>query len=213
VVREIQDRGVVWVSEEEDHEFFLTGRFDAVLDRGASSETGPRDVGLDEALEWARHRSRRVVVVLGSTRYSAGQEPVDDHPALPILTEPLQRRRDPAFAYLDRLPSDAPVEWPVELDFHLDAEPLGSAAYAFVETIAHDKAVTALEAQPVATERTVRAAFRLSARTYGEVNLLADAILKQAMRAAIDAIPAESSSGWYAGHRVNAPDDRPSRPK
>jgi hypothetical protein len=71
-----------------------------------------------------------------------------------------------------------------------------------VDSIAKHPAVIALAAAPVATERTVRATFRLSARTYTEVNELADAILKTAMQAAAHAIPAGTPSAWYAGQSV-----------
>jgi hypothetical protein len=93
------------------------------------------------------------------------------------------------------LSSDPPVQWPVELDFCLESKLLGGAARAFVDSITKDPGVIALAADPVATERTVRATFRLSARTYTEVNELADAILKVAMQAALRAVPAGPPSG------------------
>jgi hypothetical protein len=197
-------RGAVWVTEEEDFDHFLTGRFGTSWSAGDAHESGPEGVSLDVALVWAREQAPSVIVCLGDERFSAGDSRVPEYPPLPAM-EPPGRRRHPAFAYLDRLPSDPPVAWPGELDFCLEVGPLGAAAQAFVDAVAKHPAVTALEAQPVGTERTVRAAFLLTARTYAEVNTLADAILQEAMKAARHAIPDGRPSAWYAGHSVDAP--------
>jgi hypothetical protein len=149
-----------------------------------------------------------VIVCLGDQRYSAGDNPVREYPPLPSPVEPLRRRRRPAFWYLDRRASDPPVQWPVELDFRLDVGPPGPAAQAFVDAVAKHPAVTALEVRPAGTDRTVRAAFLVSMRTYKEANDLADVILKGAMKAADQAIPDGPPSAWYAGHSVDAPKTR-----
>lgn len=198
--------GTVVIKEDEDFDrHFLTGRFRADWSSGDAHEDGPDGVDIATALSWARAKSPRVVVWLGYQAYSAGAVRLGEFPPLPVEIGSLGPRRNPAFAYLDRLPSDPPVQWPVELDFHLESEPLGGAARAFVDSITRDPTVIALAADPAATERTVRATFRLSARTYTEVNELADAILKRARQAALRAIPAGPPSGWYAGQSVNAP--------
>jgi hypothetical protein len=198
-------RGTVFVIEDEDFDHFLTGRFRASWGSGEAHEDGPEGVELGAALAWARERSPTVIVCLGDERYSAGETPDREYPMLPAGMKPPSRRRDPAFTYLDRPPSDQPVEWPVELDFHLERGPLGGAAHAFVDAIARHPAVIDLEAEAVGTERTVRAAFRLSARTYTEVDTLADVILQDAMKAAGRATPDGPPSAWYAGHLVRAP--------
>jgi hypothetical protein len=198
--------GTVVIHEDEDFDRrFLMGTFRADWSRGDLHEDGLEGVDLATALSWARAKSSRVVVWLGYQAYSAGLVRFGEFPPLPVDIGSPGPRRNPAFAYLDRLPSDPPVQWPVELDFHLEREPLRGAARAFVDSIMNDPAVIALAADPVATERTVRATFRLSARTYTEVNELADTILKRAMQAALRAIPAGAPSGWYAGQSVNAP--------
>jgi hypothetical protein len=198
--------GTVAIHEDEDFDRrFLIGTFRADWTSGEAHEVGPEGVDLATALSWARAKSSRVVVWFGDQAYNAGPVLFGDFPPLPVDVRSPGPRRNPTFAYLDRQPGDPPVRWPVELDFHLEREPLGGAARAFVDSIAEHPAVIALEADPVATERTVRATFSLTARTYSEVNELADAILKGAMEAALQAIPAGASSGWYAGQSVNAP--------
>jgi hypothetical protein len=195
--------GTVVIREDEDFDRrFLTGRFRAVWSSGDVHEDGPEGVDLATALSWARAKSSRVVVWLGDQAYNAGAVPFGEFAPLPADIGSPGPRGNPAFAYLDRRPSDPPVQWAVELDFHLESEPLGDAARAFVDSIAKHPAVIALAADPVATERTVRATFRLSARTYTEVSELADAILKMAMQAAAQAIPAGAPSAWYAGQSV-----------
>jgi hypothetical protein len=197
---------MVVIHEDEDFERrFLMGTFRADWSLGDSHEDGPEGVDLVTALSWARVKSSRVVVWLGYQAYSAGAVRFGEFPPLPVDIGSPGPRRNPAFAYLDRLSSDPPVQWPVELDFHLESKLLGGAARAFVDSIAKEPGVIALAADPVATERTVRATFRLSGRTYTEVNELADAILTRAMQAALRAVPAGPPSGWYAGQSVNAP--------
>jgi hypothetical protein len=195
--------GTVVIDEEEDFDrHFLTGRFRAVWRSGHVHEDGPQEVDLATALSWGRAKSSRVVVWLGNQAYNAGAVSFGEFSPLPADIGSPGPRRNPAFAYLDRRPSDPPVQWTVDLDFHLEREPLGDVARAFVDSIAKDPAVIALEADPVATERTVRATFRSSARTYEEVNEVADAILKVATEAALRAMPAEAPSAWYAGQSV-----------
>jgi hypothetical protein len=201
-------RGTAWVIEDEDSDHFLSGRFHTSWGIDNEQENGPGDVELGIALAWARNRAPSVVVCVGDERYSAGDSPVWEYPPLPTPVEPPGRRRRPAFRYLDRLVSDPPVQWPVELDFRVDAGPLGPAAQAFVNAVATHPAVTALEAQPTVAERTVRAAFLVSARTYKEANDLADVILQGAMKAAVEAMPDGPPSAWYAGHSVGAPETR-----
>ena len=202
--------GTVEIREDEDFDRrFLMGAFRADWSSGDAREGGPNGVDLAAALSWAPAKSSRVVVWLGDQGYSAGAVPLAEFPPLPVDIGSPGPRRNPAFAYLDRLPSDPPVQWPVEIDFHLEREPLGEAARAFVDSIAKEPAVIALAADPFATDRTVRSAFQFRARTYTEVNELADAILKRAMKAALRAIPAGEPSGWYAGQSVNAPLNQP----
>lgn len=68
----------------------FTGDFDCTLSDEAAPD-GPQDLPLDEALEWAHARARRVRLTIGDADYSAGAAP---HPQLPQWTgTPPPKRR------------------------------------------------------------------------------------------------------------------------
>lgn len=201
--------GISFVTEIEDFDHFLTGRFDAGRDRGGSHEQGPRDASLQDALDWARTRTTQVVVCLGSERYTAGETALPDYPPLPATTELLGRRRDPAFAYLDRQATDPFVDWPVSLSLHLEAQPVGSMADVFVAAIAHHPASQAVQSDPDRTSHTVRASIVVSARTHDAARRIAESILERARATALDNNDGVTSGAWYAGFSVEAPLESP----
>lgn len=71
--------GVAWVAEDSDLEHdppLNTARFSAHWESRPPGdwEEGPRDVSLEEALGWARRRSRAVIVMVDNNQcFSAGE--------------------------------------------------------------------------------------------------------------------------------------------
>jgi hypothetical protein len=73
---------------------YLTGRFRTRFEngRGGGHYDGPSNLGLQEALAWARERSSLILVQLDSEEwYSAGSEPAPGLPTLPADIQPTRR--------------------------------------------------------------------------------------------------------------------------
>lgn len=201
--------GTVWVNEGEDDDHFLTGRFTAFWDTGTSAGVAGElaDATLEQALAWARERATVVVVSTGGQRYTAGEvESMNIVPRLPPLPadlRALERRRDPAFAHLDRTEDDEPIGWWVELEFRLPGEQLGEFAERFAWAIECHEETAEVSARPDATASKVVVGFVVSARTDDEARGLADIVLSDAVGSAAGSLPDTAAGAWRANAEVS----------
>jgi hypothetical protein len=112
----------VWIAEEDDFDYELGG-FVCLGTFGASVQTEDELVEyverlpLEAALAWGRERAARVLIrYYDSDYFSAGDEPVAGAPAWPPAVVPeFVRRRVPEDAWKDRMETDPPIAWRVEV--------------------------------------------------------------------------------------------------
>jgi hypothetical protein len=177
------------------------------------SESGPVEVPVENALAWARERASRVVVRVCTSWendfYSGGDEQWSPQNPLPAWRPgglELERRRLPGWEFVDRTPSDPPIDWDVKLEaLRGSAEPPADFAARFGEALAEQSEAAdvdwvAFEDDRVADEpgeggsmyrayapgpSVAVARFRLRARTVGEAEALAAEIAEHAGRQAL----------------------------
>jgi hypothetical protein len=130
---------------------------------------GPEDVGAAEAVGWARSHARRVIIRIGGTHYSAGEEPVAG--LAPWDGEPVERERAPG----------EPVAWRVVAGtgwYRSDRADVARALAAGVEGNQRAGRVAS-----VVTEVGFDVAFTVVAASEVEANELASAIMRAAWAA------------------------------
>jgi hypothetical protein len=113
------ERSVFIVEAEDPGSAWLTGRFDGTLEGTTRVLDSFEDLSLEEALAWARERAERVLIRYGDdpdVHYSAGT----DHPPgvprwPPPGLPPLVARRHPGDRWRDRVETDDPIGWRVDV--------------------------------------------------------------------------------------------------
>jgi hypothetical protein len=177
------------VVERESSDHFYTGRFQVTLfpDTAATGFPGPQDVSLDRALDWARDRAMIVTVRIGGLgEFTAGDTPAEGLPALPSDL-PLERRRVPEFAHLDRRSDDPPAEWRIDLTITLwgrDSEVEGAAPRILDVIERQCSLTTPPEKTKGLGEIRLRVSISAHARTVDEVEALVERVMSAARAAA-----------------------------
>jgi hypothetical protein len=182
----------------------------------------PAPLGLPDAVVFAARHADRIIVRVAdrweSTLYSAGPERVEDMPLLPVGLK-LARRRAPGWEFVDRAPSDPPIEWDVKVTAGQQrGAPVRDFPQRFAEHLQHDVSVRCIEWVPYGgggvSEATIEsgggwviaaggtpaagARLRVTAATESEARMLAERAATTAGRAALHDLGIPLEDGAFA---------------
>lgn len=149
---------MAYVSEEIDYDEnrwpCATGVFSVSVQGEEPEElvASPAPLGLSEAVAFAARHADRIIVRLADrwecTFYSAGPERVEDLALLPGGVK-LARRRAPGWEFVDRIPSDPPIEWDVKvIAGQQRGEPVRDYPQRFADHLQRDASVRCVEWVP-----------------------------------------------------------------
>jgi hypothetical protein len=202
--------GSVWIAEQSEEDFVLTGRFFGHLTDGDRMVETFEDLDAEQAIAWGRARAAVVLIRPGDgDYYSAGSHNPDPQrrPPWPPEGLVLKPRRARGFEALDNSEDDPPVLWDVRIKLELSG---------IVESGPYHRSVEAepepLDLQtPAPGYSQLSAAFMVRTSTRQQADEIAEGVADRALHALADACGDALPQGTFQ-HGWEVYPHRPGKP-